>query len=261
MSTLSGPALATDLYYERHGDGEPLVLLHGAFMDIESNWSALRGDLAQTHEVIAVELQGHGRTPDRNEPLSYEGMADDVAALLSDLEISSASIMGYSMGANVALQLAIRYPDSISSLVLISPSASDKGHAPEHKSMVQYLSADMFVGTPLIESYEALSPAPDFPTLVEKVKALELVQYDWMTDLRHIQAPSLIVAGDADVVTLDHLAELYLALGGSTHGDLNGVSRTQLSVLPSATHTGLFTNMDHVSTISQTVRRFLSDTQ
>jgi len=259
MTAPFGAAVSSELYYEKHGEGPPLVLLHGAFMDIESNWATMRDDLAQNHTVIAVELQGHGRTADRALPLSYEGMADDVAALLEELDIASASMMGYSMGANVALQMAIRHSDQVSSLVLISPSASDSGNAAEHKAMVEYLSADMFAGTPLVENYEALSPAPDFPALVDKVKALELTAFDWMDDVERIAAPTLIIGGDADVVTLDHLAALYLALGGATHGDLNGLSNTQLAILPATTHTGVLMNPDNLPIVKDMSLRFLAD--
>lgn len=261
--TLAGAVAAsaeeTTLYYEIHGEGAPLVLLHGAFLTIQTNWSAVLGDLAASHQVIAVELQGHGHTADRDGPLSYEAMADDVAVLLESLDIPSAAILGYSMGGNVALQTALRHPGRVDSLVLISAAASDTGYAEEHKAFLPYLSADIFAGTPLVAEYEATSPAPDFPALVEKLKALELTPFDWTDQLGAIDVPVLIVAGDSDVVTLQHLTELYAGLGGTTHGDLTGLSDTRLAILPGATHMGILYDPTHAATVSRLTLDFLAE--
>ena len=186
------------LYHEIHGEGEPLVLLHGAFMTIETNWASSLAKLALSRKVVAVELQGHGRTADRDGPLRYDTMADDVARLLETLGIEKAAVLGYSMGGNVALQLALRHRDRVDRIVVISAAASDKGLAAGHKDMVQHLSADMFQGTPLVAEYEKLSPRPDFPGLVDKVKQLELTSFDWTADLAKIKARTLLIAGGRD---------------------------------------------------------------
>ena len=219
-------AAPLDLHHQIQGEGPPLVLLHGAFMTIETNWSTSLGELARSNKVIAVELQGHGRTADRAAGLSYETMADDVAGLLDRLGVRKANVMGYSMGGNVALQLALRHPDRVERIVAVSTAASDKGLAAGHKEMVRHLTADMFAGAPMVAEYQKLSPKPDFPVLVDKVKQLELTPFDWTAELTRIKAPVLLVAGDADVVTLGHLAQMHAALGGHANGDINGPSRS-----------------------------------
>lgn len=246
------------LYHEIHGEGEPLVLLHGAFMTIETNWASSLAKLALSRKVVAVELQGHGRTADRDGPLRYDTMADDVARLLETLGIEKAAVLGYSMGGNVALQLALRHPDRVDRIVVISAAASDKGLAAGHKDMVQHLLGDMFQGTPLVAEYEKLSPRPDFPGLVDKVKQLELTSFDWTADLAKIKARTLLIAGDADVVTLNHLAEMHKALGGHANGDINGPSRAQLLVLPATTHTGILSDPAKAEAVIAATTAFLA---
>jgi len=246
-----------ELHHQIHGEGAPLVLLHGALMTIETNWSTSLGELARSNKVIAVELQGHGRTADRDGALSYETMADDVAGLLDKLGIEKASVMGYSMGGNVALQLALRHPERIERIIAVSAAASDKGLAPGHKEMVQHLNADMFAGAPMVAEYQKLSPKPDFPALVDKVKQLELTPFDWTAELARITAPVLLVAGDADVVTLGHLAEMHSALGGHAHGDVNGPSRSQLLVLSGTTHMGILADPSKAQQVVAAANAFL----
>lgn len=233
------------------------MLLHGAFMTIETNWSSSLGELARSNKVIAVELQGHGRTADRDSGLSYETMADDVAGLLDRLGVQKASVMGYSMGGNVALQMALRHPDRVERIVAVSAAASDKGLAAGHKEMVQHLSADMFTGAPVVAEYQKLSPRPDFPALVDKVKQLELTPFDWTADLARIKAPVLLVAGDADVVTLGHLAQMHAALGGHANGDINGPSRSQLLVLSGTTHMGILADPAKAQQVALAANVFL----
>ncbi|MCX8568507.1 MULTISPECIES: alpha/beta hydrolase [Hyphomicrobiales] len=257
-ATLSAQQAAPlELHHQIQGEGPPLVLLHGAFMTIETNWSSSLGELARSNKVIAVELQGHGRTADRDSGLSYETMADDVAGLLDRLGVQKASVMGYSMGGNVALQMALRHPDRVERIVAVSAAASDKGLAAGHKEMVQHLSADMFTGAPVVAEYQKLSPRPDFPALVDKVKQLELTPFDWTADLARIKAPVLLVAGDADVVTLGHLAQMHAALGGHANGDINGPSRSQLLVLSGTTHMGILADPAKAQQVALAANVFL----
>ena len=246
------------LHHEIHGQGAPLVLLHGAFMTIDTNWAGTLGELAKSNRVIAVELQGHGRTADGEGPLEHDTMADDVIRLLDTLGVQKASVLGYSMGGNVAMQFALRHPERVDRLIVISAAASDRGLAAGHREMVQHLSPDMFTGTPLVSEYERLSPDPDFPALVEKVKQLELRSFDWTADLRKIKAPTLLVAGDADVVTLGHLAEMHLALGGHANGDINGPSRAQMLILPATTHMGVLADPAKAQMIATATKAFLA---
>ncbi|WP_432287594.1 alpha/beta hydrolase [Aminobacter sp. BA135] len=251
-------AAPLELHHQVYGEGAPLVLLHGALMTIETNWSTSLGELAKANTVIAVELQGHGRTADQVPGLSYQTMADDVAGLLDRLGIEKASVMGYSMGGNVALQLALRHPERVERIVAVSAAASDKGLAPGHKEMVQHLTPDMFAGAPMVAEYQKLSPKPDFAALVEKVKQLELMPFDWTADLTRIKAPVLLVAGDADVVTLSHLAEMHAALGGHANGDVNGPSRSQLLVLSGTSHMGILADPAKAHQVAAAANAFLS---
>ncbi|MBN9234576.1 MULTISPECIES: alpha/beta fold hydrolase [Phyllobacteriaceae] len=247
-----------ELHHQIRGEGPPLVLLHGAFMTIETNWAGSLAELAKTNKVIAVELQGHGRTADRDGALSHEAMADDVTRLLDKLGVEKASVLGYSMGGNVALQMALRHPDRVERLVVVSAAASDKGLAAGHKEMVQHLSADMFAGTPIVGEYQKLSPKPDFPGLVAKIKQLELKPFDLTAELKAVKAPTLLIAGDADIVTLGHLAEMHAALGGHANGDVNGPSRAQMLVLPGTTHMGVFAYPAKAQQVAAAANAFLS---
>jgi pimeloyl-ACP methyl ester carboxylesterase len=225
------------MYYEVHGEGRPLVLLHGAYMTVDAMGSILPG-LAESRRVIVPEMQGHGRTTDIDRPIAYEGMADDVAALLRHLGIEEADAFGYSMGGGVALQLGIRHPDSVCRLVVASASYRSDGMQPELHEMIPSLTPEMFAGSPMEAAYQELAPNPrDFPTLVEKLKRLDMTPLAWPAeDIRGIEAPTMIVVGDADVVRLEHAVEMFRLLGGGAMGDLSSFSGHQLAVLPGTAH-------------------------
>ena len=226
-----------NMYYEIHGTGEPLVVLHGAYMTIDA-MGELVPSLAEARRVIAVELQGHGRTADIDRPISYEQMADDVAALLRHLETGAADVFGYSMGGGVALQLAIRHPGAVRKLVVASASyASDHMHA-ELLEMIPSITPEVFAGSPIEEAYLRIAPNPeDFPTLVAKLKRLDMEPYAWPPkDIRGIVAPTLLIVGDSDAISLEHAVELFKLLGGGVMGDLTGLPKSQLAVLPATTH-------------------------
>ena len=225
------------MYYEVHGEGRPLVLLHGAYMTVEAMGSILPG-LAETRRVIVPEMQGHGRTADIDRPIAYEGMADDVAALLRHLEIEEADAFGYSMGGGVALQLAIRHPGSVRRLVAASAPYTSDGMQPELHEMLPSITPEMFAGSPIEAAYQEVAPNPgDFPTLVEKLKRLDMTPFAWPAeDVRGIEAPTMIVVGDADAVRLEHAVELFRLLGGGTMGDLAGLPESRLVVLPGTAH-------------------------
>src|SRR5918994_2974722 len=194
-----------NMYYEIHGTGQPLVVLHGAYMTIDAMGEVVPS-LAESRQVIAVELQGHGRTADIDRQLSYEQMADDVAALLRHLGTEGADVFGYSMGGAVALQVAIRHPEVVRKLVVASASYTSDGAHPELMEMIPTLTPEAFVGTPIEEEYLRLAPNPeDFPTLVAKLKRLDLEHFAWpQEDIRGIQAPTLLIVGDSDAIRLEH---------------------------------------------------------
>jgi pimeloyl-ACP methyl ester carboxylesterase len=231
------PVNGLHMYYEIHGAGRPVLLLHGAYMTIDLMGPLLQG-LAEGRQVIAVEQQGHGHTADIDRPLTYEQMADDTAALLRHLEVPRADVVGYSMGGGIALQLAIRHRASVRRLVVASASfRSDAQHAVALE-MFPSITPEMFAGTPLEEAYLRTAPNPDdFPKLVEKLKALDTTPFAWPEeDIRGIAAPTLIIVGDSDGIRLEHAVEMFGLRGGGVMGDLEGMPASQLAVLPGTSH-------------------------
>ena len=226
-----------NMYYEIHGTGEPLVVLHGAYMTIDA-MGELVASLAEARRVIAVELQGHGRTADIDRPISYEQMADDVAALLRHLGIGAADVFGYSMGGGVALQVAVRHPEVVRRLVVASASYTSDGAHPELLEMIPTLTPEAFAGSPIEEEYLRLAPNPeDFPTLVAKLKRLDMDHFAWPPEeIGGISSPTLIIVGDSDAILLEHAVEMFRLLGGGVMGDLAGLPKSQLAVLPGTTH-------------------------
>jgi pimeloyl-ACP methyl ester carboxylesterase len=229
-----------EMYYEVHGKGDPLVVLHGAFMTIGAMGSFVT-DLAETRQVIGVELQGHGHTADVDRPLSYEQMADDVAALLRHLGIEQTDVLGYSMGGGASFQLAMRHPTLVRKLVVVSASSTSEGVYPEVWAGVEQITPELFEGTPWKEEYDRVAPNPDaFPTLVEKLKQLDGQPFSWPPDaIRAISAPTMIVIGDSDGTTPEHAVELFRLRGGGVFGDLVGLPSARLAILPGTTHVGL----------------------
>jgi pimeloyl-ACP methyl ester carboxylesterase len=233
------------MYYEIHGTGLPLVVLHGAFMTIGA-MGAIVAALAEARQVIAVELQGHGRTADIDRPLSYEQMSDDVAALLRHLGIERADVFGYSMGGGVALQLAMRHPELVQKLVVASASSTSDGVHPEVWEGIEQITPELFAGTPWKEEYDRVAPNPDaFPTLVEKMKQLDSQPFTWPPDeIRAIAAPTMVMIGDSDGTTPEHAVELFRMRGGGVFGDLAGLPSARLAILPGTTHVGLIHRAD-----------------
>ena len=226
-----------DMYYEIHGEGPPLILLHGAYMTIELMGPLLPG-LAETRRVIAVEQQGHGRTADVDRPMSYEQMADDTAALARHLGLESTDVVGYSMGGAAALQMAIRHGELVRRLVVMSASFRYDGMPEVAREMFPTITPEMFAGSPIEQAYKQIAPNPDdFPRLVEKMTVLDSTPFAWPEeDIRAIAAPTLIVLGDSDGVTLEHAVELFKLRGGGVMGDLAGLPESQLAVLPGTSH-------------------------
>ncbi len=234
------------MYYEIHGTGEPLVVLHGAYMAIPT-FGELLPRLAENRQVIAVELQGHGRTADiEDRPFSYEQLADDVAALMGEIGVENADIFGYSMGANTALQLAIRHPEVVRRLVVASGNFNKTAFHPGFFEMVDTLTPEMFAGSPPEVDYMQLAPKPEnFPLLVEKLIQLEKDMLDRPAeDIQNIAAPTLLIYGDADAVRLEHAVEMFRLRGGGVNGDVTGIPNAQLAVFPATTHIGVLFRVD-----------------
>ena len=233
------------MYYEVSGAGEPLVVLHGAYMNIPS-MGAIIPQLARTHRVYALELQGHGRTTDIDRPITYPAMADDVAAFMDAVGVPRADVFGYSMGAAVGLQLAIRHPAKVNKLVAASVAYDVKGWQPAFTEMIPSMTVEMIVGMPFAADYRKLAPNPDgFPGLARKLIALEKEPMAWEAQVKAMKTPVLIIAGDADVVTLEHSVALFRLLGGGIMGDMGKpLPASRLAILPATSHTAVITQPD-----------------
>jgi pimeloyl-ACP methyl ester carboxylesterase len=250
------PVNGLKMYYEIHGSGDPIVLLHGSFMTITNNWSAWIPELSKTRQVVAVEMQGHGRTADIKREMSYENFADDVAALLDYLKIKQADVLGYSMGGGVAMQVAIRHPEKVRKVVSISAVFRYDGWVKEALDMFPKLTAEMLKGSPIEAEYKKLSATPnEFPSFIKRVIAMDLKPYDFGADkLKATKAPMFFIHGDADGVRLDHISEMFRLKGDEIFGDLRPRSASRLAILPNATH---ITLMEKGNAIIPMVNDFL----
>jgi pimeloyl-ACP methyl ester carboxylesterase len=229
------------MYYEIHGKGQPLVLLHGAFSAIGTSFGKLLPELARTRQVIAFEMQGHGHTADIDRPLSIEQMADDTAAALKQLGIEKADIFGYSTGAAIALQVAIRHPERVRKLVLASVTYRLDGVHPGLWEGLGEMSHEQMVGSPWHDEYMQIAPRPeDFPTLFAKKTQMDQNLKDIPAEtIKAIKAPTLLILGDSDLVRPEHAVEMFRLLGGGVFGDMAGMPNSQLAVLPGTSHVTL----------------------
>lgn len=239
------PVNGLKMYYEVHGEGKPVVLLHGAFMTITNNWTGWIGDLSKTRKVIAIEMQGHGRTADIPRDMTPENLADDVAGLLNYLKIPRADLIGYSMGGEVAMQCAIRHPDQVRKAVIISSTFRSDGMVAGAHEAISALTGDAFKGSPIETEYKRLSPTPDsFPKFVRHLVASGSKPYDFGADkLKATKAPMFFIHGDADGVRLAHVTEMFRLKGGETHGDMGPRTASRLAILPDTTHVTLMQRM------------------
>ena len=233
------------MYYEVYGEGKPIVLLHGSYMNIPLNWSHIIPLLAKDRKVIVTEMQAHGRTKDISREFSYEGMADDVSGLLRHLKIDSADILGYSMGGGVAFQVAVRHPEQVRRLVVLSGTYKHDGWWPDVEASFATFTPDMFKGTPIQKQYDSLGNDPaHFPEYVKKVISIDLKPYDWSKDVKNIKVPVFIAIGDADGIRYEHALELFRAKGGGKMGDIHGLPKSRLAIIPGTTHIGMMQRTD-----------------
>lgn len=237
------------MYYEVHGKGRPIVLLHGAFCTIDACFGQLVKLLAKSRQVIAVELQGHGRTADVDRPLSTVGMADDVAALLGKLKITSADVYGYSMGGGVATQLAMRHPGLVRKVVIAGAALTKEGTQPGMIEMIRSIKPEMLEQSPFHEAYKKTSPHPEkFRTLVKKVQGLDSLEGFKLDEVRKIKAPVLFLLGDADGPTVEHGAQILRLFGGGAFGDTGAPrAKSQLAILPGTSHVDLINRAEWIA--------------
>ena len=237
-----------NLYYEIHGSGEPLILLHGG-VGASQMFGDVLPSLAQNRQVIAVDLQAHGHTADIDRDLRFELMADDIAALTQYLGFAKADVMGYSLGGGVSLRTAIEHPDVVRKLVLVSTPFKREGWYPEVLEGMGQMGAQVaepMKQTPMYQQYASSAPRPeDWPVLLTKLGELLRRDYDWSNEVAAIKAPTLIVVGDADSVRTAHAVAFFELLGGGkvdAGWDGSGMSTARLAILPGMTHYNIFSS-------------------
>lgn len=240
------PVNGLDMYYEIHGDGSPLALLHGAMGTIDSCFAGLLPALAATRQVIAIELQGHGHTADVDRPLSYQQMASDAAALLEALGLELTDLVGYSMGGAVALQMAMRHPRRVRRVVYAGGTSYRRnGLYPEMLEEPES-AADDLTDSAWHQAYVRVAPDPGrWPDLVAKNRELDRTFAGWTDgDIQAMTTPMLLIIGDSDIVRPEHTMKMFRLLGGGVVGDLAGLPASQLAVLPGTSHVGLLDRVD-----------------
>lgn len=258
LALVAGPALSDtkpvgnrvevngmQMYYEVSGSGDPLVVLHGAYMNIPAMGDIIPR-LAETHTVYALEFQGHGRTTDIDRPITYPALADDVAAFMEAVDLPKADVFGYSMGAAAGLQLAIRHPEKVDQLIAASVAYDASGWQPAFRDFIPQMTVEMFTSMPFAEEYKELAADPKgFPALVEKLIALEKEPMAWEAEVKALKVPVLIISGDADVATLEHSVAMFRLLGGGGMGDMGApLPASRLAVLPATSHTAVIGQVD-----------------
>jgi len=233
------------MYYEVSGNGDPLIVLHGAYMNIPSMGEIIPR-LAKTHKVYALEFHGHGRTNDIDRSITYPNLAEDVAAFMDATRVEKADVFGYSMGAITGLQLAILHPEKVDQLIVASAAYDAEGFQPEFKAFIPQLTVEMFVAMPFAQEYRKLAANPDgFPALVKKLIAIEKEPLALEAGVKALKNPVLIIAGDADFATLEHSITMFRLLGGGVMGDMGKpLPASRLAVLPATAHTAVIGQVD-----------------
>lgn len=250
-----------ELYYAVYGEGDPLVLLHGGFGQIEMFGPNIAA-LAAGRQVIAVDLRGHGRTPLTEEQMTFSALAADVAGLIRHLGFEKADVMGYSMGGSVAIRLAIEHPHLVDRLVVASTTYAFAGWHDFNQQGMRSISAattaEPMKQTPFYQAYVAVARDPErnWPRLHDQMGRLLGADFDWSAEVPRIQSPTLVVVGDWDSVRTAHAVAFFELLGGGRQDagwDRSGMNRNRLAVLPNQTHYELFTS----TALSEAVIPFL----
>jgi len=241
------PANGVDYYYEIHGSGEPLLLLHGGLGSIDMFGSNVLPTLAKTRQVIAVDLHGHGRTTLGDRPIDLIDIGNDLAFVLDRLGFTQVDVAGYSFGGGAGLRLAIQHPNVVRRLTIISAPYAQSGFFPEmlpQQAAVGAAMAEHMKETPMYTSYVAVAPNPkDFPRLLDRMGELMRRPNDWSEDVKKLSMPVMLVFGDADMVRPEHIVEFYHLLGGGLKDagwQREHMSRARLAILPDVTHYDMF---------------------
>ena len=250
------PANGIDYYYEIHGSGEPLLLLHGGLGSSDMFDGNVLPALAKTRQVIAVDLHGHGRTTLGDRPINLVDIGNDLAFVLDKLGFKQVDVAGYSFGGGAGLRLAIQHPTVVRRLVVASAPYAQNGFFPEmlpQQAAVGAAMAEQMKETPMYKSYVAVAPNPkDFPRLLDRMGEYMRRPYDWSEDVKKLSMPVMLVYGDADMVRPEHIVQFYQLLGGGLKDagwGRENMSRNRLAILPDLTHYEVFLSPDLARTI------------
>ncbi len=239
-----------NLYYETHGSGRPLILLHGGLGSGEM-FEPVVPQLAESHQVVTVDLQGHGRTADIDRPLDAVLMAGDIAALIDHLKLAKPDVVGYSLGGGVAFHTAAKYPAKVRRLVMVSANIRPDAIYAEMRAQqgqVNAAAVEFMKDTPMYQLYQRVAPRPqDFPRLLDKIGEAMSKDFDFAEEVRGLQVPTLVVAADADMAPPGHYVEVFKLLdGGLRDGGWMGEGRPKgghaLAILPGLTHYNIFSS-------------------
>ena len=244
-----------DYYYEIHGTGEPLLLLHGGLGSIDM-FGPVLPTLAKTRQVIAVDLHGHGRTTLGSRPIDLVDIANDLAVVLERTGYKQVDVAGYSFGGGAALRLAVQHPKLVRRLVITSAPYAQNGFFPEmlpQQAQVSAAAAESLKETPMYKSYVAVAPNPkDFPRLLDRMGEFMRRSYDWGEDVKKLPMPVMLVFGDSDMIRPEHIVQFYQLLGGGLKDagwQREHMSKNRLAILPDVTHYEAFMSPDLVRTI------------
>ena len=243
-------------WYEIHGKGEPLLLLHGGLFSTGMFGPTL-SRLAETHRVIGVDLHGHGRTAlGARTKIDLVDIGRDLAVVVEKLGLRQVDAMGYSFGAGAAMQLAFQHPELVRRLVVVSAPYAQNGFFPEmlpQQAAVSGAMADGMKETPMYKNYAAIAPKPqDFPRLLDAMGALMRQPYDWSASVKQLAMPVMLVYGDADMIRPEHIVSFYHLLGGGERDPgwtREHMSKNRLAILPNVTHYEMGTAPSLVATV------------
>jgi pimeloyl-ACP methyl ester carboxylesterase len=248
------PVNGIKVYYEIYGEGEPIILLHGAFYTMEMNWGQIIPELSKTRKVIAIEFQGHGHSPYSDRKLDIATLGKDVEGVMDYLKVDSADVVGYSMGGSVAYQFAVNYPKRLRNLVIISSTYKSSGWLPVVNSGFKNFKPEFFDNTPMKAAYDSVAPdKTKWRKFIEQMIAFADTPFDiGDADIAKIKSPVLIISGDNDGLDKVELIKTYKLLGGGVSADLQPMPKSHLAIVPSQGHVSLMMQ-------TKTILGFLDD--
>jgi pimeloyl-ACP methyl ester carboxylesterase len=241
-------------YYEISGKGEPLLLLHGGLGSIDM-FRPIMPALSEHRQLIAIDLQGHGRTELGSRKFGLPEIGDDVATVLTQLGYKNVDVMGYSFGGGVAFRLAVQHPDMVRRLALVSAGFASESFYPEMREQQKQVNAnfaEQMKATPMYTSYVAVAPKPDdFPRLLQAMGDLMREHYDYSADVKKLTMPTMLIFGDSDMYRPEHIVEFYKLLGGGLRDagwNRETMSKNRLAIIPDQTHYDIFFSPKLVAT-------------